>query len=179
MPPAVPYSPVDSMTATVPLNAVGIASWAPPAVAIGTHTASATYSGDASFNAASASAVSFTVAKGQPFINAYVAAISNIAGGFPNINVGGSMPATIVVGPFYGQLATGTPAPFGTVTPTGTVMVCLGQIPELGAVCSRSELFSNGYPHTSERRQLPVCLRGSHAYESCGRPVLPQRPVQR
>lgn len=126
---------VDSITATVPLNAVGIASWTPPALSIGTHTASATYSGDASFNAAPASAVSFTVAKGVPFVNAYIAAISNIAGGFPNINVGGSLPTTVIVGPFYGILATGKPAPFGTVAPTGTVMVCLGQIPEVGAIC--------------------------------------------
>src|SRR5205807_7773843 len=60
---------IDSMSATVPLNASGMAIWTPPALAVGTHTASATYSGDASFNASSATPVTFNVTKGFPSMN--------------------------------------------------------------------------------------------------------------
>ena len=115
----------DSTTATVPLNGVGVASWAPPALAPGSHTVNATYSGDASFNASSATAVTFTVAKGIPFVRDFVDAPEPTSG--PSgvyISVGGNLPLTIEVGPFFGPI-TGSSSPIGTATPTGTVTVCL------------------------------------------------------
>ena len=118
---------VDSTPATAPLNAAGIASWNPPALAIGNHTASATYSGDASFNASSATPLSFSVTKGEPWINMVleVAAPPNSEGVGYNINVGGSLTMTIVVGPLYGNLF-GQQSALGTAAPTGTVTMCLG-----------------------------------------------------
>jgi len=112
---------LDSTTATVPLNGVGVASWTPPALAIGSHTASATYSGDASFNASSATPITFSVTKGFPAIRTspsglYTPAIDTI-----NVNVGGSLTVVNVVSPYTGF----TPA-LGTAAPTGTVTVCLG-----------------------------------------------------
>jgi hypothetical protein len=117
---------LDSFSATVPLNGVGAASWIPPAIGIGKHTASATYSGDASFNAASAKAITFTVAKGLPDIYDSIDAPSPptfFVG--VSVNVGGTLSATIRVGPYYGYVR-GLNAPLGTAAPTGTVTVCLG-----------------------------------------------------
>jgi hypothetical protein len=101
---------------------VGVASWTPPAPRIGNRTASATYSGDASFNASSSKSVTFSVTKGQPWLDLYVQA--PYTGQF-NVNVGGSLTLTAVVGPSYGSFRTGLVGPLGTVGPTGTVTICL------------------------------------------------------
>jgi pro-kumamolisin-like protein/Big-like domain-containing protein len=118
---------VDSTTATVALEGSGIASWAAPALAPGSHTANAAYSGDASFNASSAKPVTFTVTKGVPLVNDFVDAPIPITSGARVINVpaGGSLTITVVVGPIDG-IADGLQAPLNTATPTGTVTVCLG-----------------------------------------------------
>jgi hypothetical protein len=108
---------LDSMSATLPLSVAGVASWTSPNLAVGTHTASATYSGDASFNASSSSPITFSVAKGQPFIQAWPSAPSGIAGG--------SLTVSVFVGPFFGDLL-GFASTSGTVAPTGTATVCLG-----------------------------------------------------
>jgi hypothetical protein len=115
---------LDSTTTTLPLNVAGVASWTSPNLAVGTHTASAKYSGDASFHASSASPITFTVAKGAPFINAYMNAPFSISA--PVVNAGGSLTVSVEVGPFYGEAATGVSAPLGTVAPTGAATVCLG-----------------------------------------------------
>jgi hypothetical protein len=109
---------LDSVSATLPLNAMGVASWTSPNLAVGTHTASATYSGDASFNASSATPLTFSVAKGQPFIQAWPSA--------PFLEIaGGSLAVSVFVGPLYGE-AFGESAALGTIAPTGTATVCLG-----------------------------------------------------
>ncbi len=109
---------VDSNKQTAPLNGVGVARWAPPALAIGTHTASATFSGDASFSASSASPITFSVTKGLPFMTDYVSVpLGNLPGG-RFIAPGGSLTVSVVLGPYYGVV--------GTAAPTGTVTVCLG-----------------------------------------------------
>lgn len=118
---------VDSTSATVALNSVGIASWTPPALSVGSHTASATYSGDASFNASTATPLTFSVTKGLPFVNMYLEVPEPPPYPGININAGGSLPVTVVVGPFYGGFASGLAAALGTATPTGTVTVCLGE----------------------------------------------------
>jgi subtilase family serine protease len=123
---------VDSTTATVALNSVGVASWTPPALSIGNHTATATYSGDASFNASSSKTVSFSVAKGQPWVNLALNAPEGLDS--YNINPGGSLTMTATVGPFYGNAATSSVAPLGTAAPTGTVEFCL-QPPNAADAC--------------------------------------------
>lgn len=125
---------VDSTTATVALNGAGVASWNPPALGIGKHNASASYSGDASFNATASKSISFNVTQGSPLVNDYIQ-LPAAPGGIPayQMDSGGSVTVTILVGPINGRLF-GLAAPLGTATPTGTVTVCL----DLGeAVCNQ------------------------------------------
>jgi hypothetical protein len=118
---------IDSMSATAPLNASGEAIWTPPALSVGPHTASAAYSGDASFNRSWAAPVTFTVTKGIPFLNASFEYPGN------SINVGGSLTITVVVGPNNGPFF-GNYVPVGTAAPTGTVTACL-QGPNIADAC--------------------------------------------
>jgi hypothetical protein len=126
---------IDAISATIPLNANGEAIWTPPALSIGTHTASATYSGDASYNPSSSSPVSFTVSKGRPFMNAWIDNARSPTGPGYNIEVGGSLTMTVVVGTDNGPTF-GDYAPLGTATPTGTVTACLDATPS--SVCVNS-----------------------------------------
>jgi hypothetical protein len=126
---------IDAISATIPLNANGEAIWTPPALSIGTHTASATYSGDASYNPSSSSPVSFTVSKGRPFMNAWIDNARSPTGPGYNIEVGGTLTMTVVVGTDNGPMF-GDYAPLGTATPTGTVTACLDATPS--SVCVNS-----------------------------------------
>jgi hypothetical protein len=127
---------VDSISQTVALNGAGVASWTPPALAPGTHVASATYSGDASFNTStSGSPVTFSVTKGLPLINDNINAPRATTMPGYNVNAGGSLSITIVVGPSNGAFESGQSAPLNTAAPTGTVTACLGASPEIGSVC--------------------------------------------
>lgn len=125
---------IDSVSATVPLNSGGMAIWTPPTLAVGTHTASAIYSGDASFNASSAVPVTFNVTKGIPFMNAFFD-VPPLPPPGPslNIDVGGSLTITITVGPNNGP-SFGNSVPVGTATPTGMVTACL-QPPNAADAC--------------------------------------------
>ncbi len=107
---------VDSTNTTVPLDSAGIADIVPPALAVGSHTVSASYSGDASFNPSTASPISFTVAKGAPALN--ISASAPLSGLNFIVNTNGSLSVTVEVAANTGLS--------GTVAPTGTVMVCLG-----------------------------------------------------
>ncbi len=119
---------IDSITATVPLNAEGVASWTPPALAVGSHTASAAYSGDASFNASSATPMTFSVAKGTPWLRDYIDTASYVPPQedvYFYVPVGGSLTMTVEAGPYFGPLTLAGEL-VSTVPPTGSVTVCLG-----------------------------------------------------
>jgi len=115
---------VDGATTSIPLNVGGIASWTTPVLSVGSHTASASYSGDASFQASSAAAVDFSVAKGYP------AQILNVLAPLPfssdewMVNPGGSIGLAAEVGPSVGVLSGGVTPP-GVIGPTGAVTICL------------------------------------------------------
>jgi hypothetical protein len=128
---------VDSITATVPLNAVGVASWTPPALSIGSHTASATYSGDASFNASSGSAVTFSVTQGQVFLNDNEIGPYSENGIQPGLfmNVGSTLTVGVIAKGWNTFAAQPAQIPPGTTAPTGTVQVCLGTYPGLYNDC--------------------------------------------
>jgi subtilase family serine protease len=113
---------LDSTTQVEPLNATGLASWTTQVLSVGMHTASATYSGDASFDSSTATPVTFTVAKGQVFLNVFPAVGLGASG--PSISTGGSLTVSVTAGQFLG-------GPSGTVAPTGSVQVCLGQFEEV------------------------------------------------
>jgi hypothetical protein len=59
-----------STSTTVPLNSQGLAVWSPQVLALGPHSVTVQYSGDASYSASTSSALSFTVTKGIPWLTA-------------------------------------------------------------------------------------------------------------
>ena len=117
---------VDTTSVTVPLNSMGVANWTPPALAPGSHTASASYSGDQSFIASSQKPVNFVVSKGYPWMNDSISTPSGTPNSYGiDLNPGSSVTVTVEIGPDYGN-QWGEIAPPGTAAPTGTVTVCLG-----------------------------------------------------
>jgi subtilase family serine protease len=52
----------------VPLSSSGIAYWAPNDLALGSHSVTANYSGDPSYNASTSTPLTFTVVKGSPLL---------------------------------------------------------------------------------------------------------------
>jgi hypothetical protein len=127
---------MDSTMVTVPLNATGIANWSTPALSVGSHSASAAYSGDASFEASTATPITFVVAKGRPAINDFPSVPQGNAGaGSPTISAGGSLAVSIVLGPTFQTVNSGGSAVPGTMPPTGTVQVCLGNNNFGGGIC--------------------------------------------
>ena len=124
---------IDSISATVPLNSSGMAIWTPPALAVGPHTASATYSGDPGFNTSSAAPVTFNVAKGFAFMLPRIETPGSGPNPGLNINVGGSLTTTMIVGTNNGP-SWGNSVPVGTAAPTGTVTACL-QPPNAADAC--------------------------------------------
>jgi subtilase family serine protease len=112
---------VDSMNATVPLDAEGLADFTTPTLSVGSHTVGASYSGDASFEPSTATPITFSVTKGTPNLNVNLAApLSGANYVFTTTGSGNTANIAVTV-----QVAANTSAP-GTAAPTGTVMVCLG-----------------------------------------------------
>ena len=110
-------------TATVALNGAGVAEWAIGNFAVGSHSISATYSGDASFNkSASTTPITFTIAKGTPSvgIQPVLASSSNFLG---TQQVGGSLTVEVLLQ----YLNSGS-------APTGTVTVTLGSQTQTGTL---------------------------------------------
>jgi hypothetical protein len=118
---------VDSTNSTVPLDSAGLADFVPPTLAVGTHTVSASYSGDASFNSSTATAITVNVSKGTPSLNDNI--FAPVPGVAPIFVVSPGSSLTVVV-----QVAANTNAS-GTLAPTGTVMACLGTNPSINAIC--------------------------------------------
>jgi hypothetical protein len=163
---------VDSTTATVALNSAGIASWAPPPLAPGAHTASASYSGDSSFNASSNTPVPFSVTPGAVALNdddlgQYTFQTTPTGEYLPGIfmNTGSALQVTVTA---QGQSTLGVSAsqiPAGTAAPTGTIKVCLGTYPNLGNVCD----YQIAYTQTASLSPL----NGPFPYESLGVATFP------
>jgi len=125
---------LDGVTTAAPLNVGGIASRTGPVLSVGTHTASASYAGDASFQPSSVTAQSFNVGQGMPWIN-----IDSSAGWGGTIYAGSSLAVGVMVGTVYGPIFSNTGlAPQGTAAPTGTVTVKLvwDDSDVLGAGCA-------------------------------------------
>ena len=100
-------------TATVPMDAAGIASWLPNNFAVGAHSVTAKYSGDASFKASTSSALAFTVVKGTPLAQIQPFLSGQITGSSVTVQV-------------FLCAAEGTGCGFGAGTaPTGTVSITL------------------------------------------------------
>jgi hypothetical protein len=140
---------IDSTSATVALNSSGVANWNPPALSVGTHTASAIYSGDASFAASSSTPVTFSVTKGQVMLNdnevgpyTYQLAPNTIDMGGIYMNTGSSLTVGVTAQGAYTLGASPAQIPLGTTAPTGTVQVCLGTYPGLFNECGYQMVYS-------------------------------------
>ncbi len=59
---------------TVPMNAQGVATWSPQTLALGSHSVSVSYSGDASYGASTTGPLALTVTKGIPVVSAVLEA---------------------------------------------------------------------------------------------------------
>jgi subtilase family serine protease len=153
---------IDSTTVTVALNAAGIATWTPPVLAVGTHTASASYSGDASYAASSStSPVTFTVTPGETYLYGYLIGqyTYQLSAGGEEIpayfmNPGGDLTLSVTV---KGD-SNSTQYPLGTPAPTGTVQICLVTYPGINDNCQYSLVTSQTVPL--------VPLSGAFAQES-------------
>ena len=115
---------VDSTSATVALNSSGVANWNPPALSIGSHTASASYSGDASFAAVTSTPLTFSVTKGLATLNENLVGPFTYGGAY-SLNPGSSLTVGVTAQGAYTVGASPSLIPLGTATPTGTVQVCL------------------------------------------------------
>ena len=115
---------VDSVGTTVALNGSGVANWSPAALAIGSHTVNASYSGDASFAGSTATPVNFTVTKGIPMVNISVLSPQSMTAPEYEVNPGDGLTMTAIVGPGFGFQNSGN-FPQGMAAPTGTVTFCL------------------------------------------------------
>jgi subtilase family serine protease len=120
-----------STSATVPLNSQGIANWSPQVLALGAHSVTVNYSGDASYNASTAGPLTFTVVKGTPRLSAGLdAAVVSIAPG-PTFNyLAGTVVVTVVLS-----------ASNSFVPPTGNVTVNFGSFTQTAALTTST--YSN------------------------------------
>ena len=116
-----------SRNAISPLNGAGVAEWVPGAGAVGTHSVSASYAGDASYAASTtASAIGYTVFKGTTTLNVYPLETSVAAGGTVTVDV-----------EMYSQYL-----PLVGTLPTGNVTVTLGNKTQTAAWSSWGTLGS-------------------------------------
>ncbi|HWG20292.1 MAG TPA: Ig-like domain repeat protein [Terracidiphilus sp.] len=133
---------LDSTTITVPLNVAGIATWIVPALTPGNHTASATYSGDASYGASSATAATFAVTLGQVTLNEtgvgpYTYEVTQSGEEYPwrFMNTGSTLEVGVTARGAWTFAGNPAMVPLGTPAPTGTVNVCLTTYPGLFNEC--------------------------------------------
>jgi hypothetical protein len=106
-------------SSTVALNAQGFAEWSTGNFGVGSHSISASYSGDSSFNASTSSTpVTFTIAKGTPFLAVQPSVTSQQTGSNLTVQVvlyylgtGAAPTGTVTVG-VGTQTQTATLAPF-------------------------------------------------------------------
>jgi hypothetical protein len=123
-------------TAAVALNDEGLAEWIPASLAVGSHTISASYAGDASYLASTAaSAATFTVFKGTTTI--YVQPMET------NVAAGGSVTVDLLLYSDY--------LPLSGALPTGTITFTLG-----GAVQTVSAPFKSWGPTGSAIQEAVV-----------------------
>lgn len=113
-----------STTATVPLDATGVANWTPQTLALGLHSISVSYSGDASYSPSSSGPIALTVVKGIPYLSAQIVSEDRLAG------------STFVVHAIFEPSN-------GAVQPTGTVTAQLGGLTETFPIVANTYSYEN------------------------------------
>jgi hypothetical protein len=127
---------LDGATTSVPLNAGGIASWIAPALSVGSHTVSAVYAGDSSFESSSAAAQTFSVAQGLPYVNLNPSFAIGGDGIDDTVYAGSSITVGVQVGSYYGAIFENGVPSLNPAAPTGTITVKLAN--------GNSDLFGIG-----------------------------------
>jgi Pro-kumamolisin, activation domain/Bacterial Ig-like domain (group 3) len=121
-----------SITAIVPLNINGVATWSPQSLALGAHSVSVKYSGDASYNGSSAGPLAFTVVKGTPALTVSPEGFQRVGSGDPP-TIGFAAGSILVVHVVFRNQGS-------VVPPTGNVTVKLGSMSQTSAVTANSYL---------------------------------------
>jgi hypothetical protein len=128
-----------STSATVPLNVNGVATWSPQTLALGSHSVTVSYSGDASYTPSTGGPVTFTVVKGTPSLGAEILDQPPVvncppAGGFCNnyFLAGSNVVVHVLLN-----------APRANVPPTGTVTVTFGALTQTAPVVADSYINEN------------------------------------
>jgi len=140
---------LDNSAITSALSASGIATANAPLMSVGTHTLTASYSGDASFGASTAQPITFTVAKGSPWINLLPTfAIGGGGSGAYTVYAGAPITLSAEIGSYSGAVFANSPAVPGTLPPTGTVTfkIVNGNSDILGIGCQGD---NTGYAQTA------------------------------
>ena len=163
---------LDSTSAAVALNSAGVASFVPPALSVGNHTAGATYAGDASFKPSSSTPVAFSIEPGMVFINdsvvgPYTYQLGPTGEIEPDLFMatGSTLQVGVSVQGFSTFGASPAQVPAGTAAPSGTVEVCLVTYDNLGNVCSYEVAYSQTVPLSA--------LSGAYGYESLALATFP------
>jgi hypothetical protein len=154
-----------SLIATVPLSVNGVASWTPQNIAIGSHSVTVSYSGDASYAPSSGGPLTFTVAKGTPLLEAETLDIPPVVSCPPQ---GGACSQSFLAGSnlLVHVLLT---ALNGNVPPSGTVTVTLGTLTQTVPVVADSYLnenLSTGYVTLSNVPVGTFTLSASYSGDS-------------
>jgi len=121
-----------STTAIVPLNINGVATWSPQSLALGAHSVSVKYSGDASYNGSSAGPLAFTVVKGTPELTAEPEGFQQVGSGYPPV-LGFAAGSSLIVHVILRNQGS-------VVPPTGKVTVNLGSMSQTSTVTANSYL---------------------------------------
>jgi subtilase family serine protease len=120
---------------TVPLNAQGIANWSPQTLALGAHSVTVSYTGDASYNSSTGGPLAFTVNKGALLLEPSVEAPT------ASITLGSPLVVTYQAGS-TALMHVALVAENSSVPPTGNVTVTFGTMTQMAAVTS--EMLSSG-----------------------------------
>ena len=119
-------------SATVPLNVNGVATWSPQVVALGPHSVTVSYSGDASYTPSTGGPLTFTVVQGTPSIELEVLDQA------PTVcTVGGTCSTNYVAGSNL-EVHVVLSGPNANLPPTGTVTVSLGTLSQTVPVVAES-----------------------------------------
>jgi hypothetical protein len=121
-----------STTAIVPLNINGVATWSPQSLALGAHSISVKYSGDASYSGSSAGPLAFTVVKGTPALTVAPEGFLQPVNSFPP-TVGFAAGTSLLVHVILRNQGS-------VVPPTGNVTVNLGSMSQTITVTANSYL---------------------------------------
>jgi hypothetical protein len=121
-----------STTAIVPLNINGVATWSPQSLALGAHSVSVKYSGDASYSGSSAGPLAFTVVKGTPALTAAPEGFTQVGSGNPP-TIGFAASSNLIVHVILRNQGS-------VVPPTGNVTVNLGSMSQTYTLTANSYL---------------------------------------